>query len=99
METTNENLFSLVDLRVNSVPQVKTDDNRADHFTKALPLAAFRNHTDYMLGMRFITTQHAAAVARRNNETFGSRGGGMWQSDTNQLNKTIPVPNPDLPHT
>ena len=60
--------------------QVKTDDNRADHFTKALPLIAFRQHTDYMIGLRFITSQHASAVARRNNETFGSRGGGMWQS-------------------
>ena len=76
--------------------QVKTDDNRADHFTKALPLAAFRRHTDYMLGMRFITTQHAAAVANRNNETFGSRGGGMSQTTQKEVIKDSPVcPSPE----
>jgi hypothetical protein len=39
-------------------------NNRADHFTKALPLHPLREHCCHLMGLRFITTHHAAAVAR-----------------------------------
>jgi hypothetical protein len=39
-------------------------NNRADHFTKALPLPALRDHCCDLMGLRFLTALHAAAVAR-----------------------------------
>jgi hypothetical protein len=45
--------------------QVKTAKNCSDHFTKALPLAALREHCSAMMGLRFITPEHAKLVQLR----------------------------------
>ena len=34
--------------------------NKADHFTKALALPAFRKHCPYLMGLQFLTVHHAA---------------------------------------
>jgi hypothetical protein len=47
---------------------VGTAYNRADHFTKPLPFTAFRNHVLIMMGIRFITKQHAEMTRFRNLE-------------------------------
>jgi hypothetical protein len=44
--------------------QVETAKNQSDHFTKALPLAALREHCSTMMGLRFITKQHAELVKK-----------------------------------
>ena len=46
--------------------RVGSADNRADHFTKLLAPGPFLLHTAYMMGLRFITAHHAAAIGRRN---------------------------------
>lgn len=43
--------------------QVATDDNRSDHFTKALPIVPHRAHNSWMMGLRFIDAAHRAATA------------------------------------
>jgi hypothetical protein len=44
--------------------QIETAENRSDHFTKALPATALRKHCVYMMGLRFITDEHAALVKK-----------------------------------
>jgi hypothetical protein len=51
-----------------SFRQVKTAKNRSDHFTKALPLAALSEHCSTMMGLRFITKQHADLVTKRKSQ-------------------------------
>mgnify|MGYP000361726594 CR=1 FL=1 len=58
-------LQALVRERIALFRAVGSAQNKADHFTKALPLPAFRDHCPYLMGLRFITAKHAAVVAKR----------------------------------
>jgi hypothetical protein len=55
-------LQSLVRERIALFRAVGSAHNKADHFTKALALPAFREHCPYLMGLRFITANHAAQV-------------------------------------
>jgi hypothetical protein len=56
-------LQTLVRERIAMFRAIGSANNRADHFTKALPLPAHRQHCCDLMGLRFITARHAAAVA------------------------------------
>jgi hypothetical protein len=47
---------------------IGTANNPADHFTKPLPLPAFRAHTGFMMGLRFLNQEHANLTEMRNQE-------------------------------
>jgi hypothetical protein len=47
---------------------IGTANNRADHFTKLLPLPAFRAHITFMMGICFLTRAHATLTEERNKE-------------------------------
>jgi hypothetical protein len=55
-------LQSLVRERIALFRAVGSAHNKADHFTKALALPAFREHCPYLMGLRFLTAHHAALV-------------------------------------
>jgi hypothetical protein len=57
-------LQGLVRERIAMFRAIGSANNRADHFTKALPLPALRDHCCDLMGLRFLTALHAAAVAR-----------------------------------
>jgi hypothetical protein len=57
-------LQALVRERITMFRAVGSANNRSDHFTKALPFPAFSEHCPKMMGLRFLTTQHAAEFAR-----------------------------------
>jgi hypothetical protein len=57
-------LQGLVRERIAMFRAIGSVNNRADHFTKALPLPALRDHCCDLMGLRFLTALHAAAVAR-----------------------------------
>jgi hypothetical protein len=57
-------LQALVRERITMFRAVGSANNRSDHFTKALPFPAFSKHCPKMMGLRFLTTQHAAEFAR-----------------------------------
>jgi hypothetical protein len=57
-------LQTLVQERIAQFRAIVSVKNCADHFTKALPFPAFSDHCCSMMGLRFITAIHAAAVAR-----------------------------------
>jgi hypothetical protein len=57
-------LQKLVRERIAQFRAIGSVNNRADHFTKALPFPAFSDHCCSMMGLRFITAIHAAATAR-----------------------------------
>ena len=61
-------LQGLVRNRIAIFNVIGTINNRADHFTKPLPLAAFRAHITQMMGIRFLTLAHAALIKERNQE-------------------------------
>jgi hypothetical protein len=42
---------------------VGTANNRSDHFTKTLPFPAFSVHCPKMMGLRFLTQEHAVEYA------------------------------------
>jgi hypothetical protein len=57
-------LQALVRKRIAIFCAVISAQNKADHFTKALALpAAFREHFPYLMGLRFLTAHHIAAVS------------------------------------
>jgi hypothetical protein len=56
-------LQTLVRERIAMFRAIGSANNRADHFTKALPLPAHREHCCDLMGLRFITEHHATAVA------------------------------------
>jgi hypothetical protein len=55
---------TLVRERIAMFRAIGSANNRADHFTKALPLHPLREHCSDLMGLRFITALHAAAVGR-----------------------------------
>jgi hypothetical protein len=57
-------LQTLVQERIALFRAIGSANNHADHFTKALPLPAHRTHCCQLMGIRFITALHAAAVGR-----------------------------------
>jgi hypothetical protein len=57
-------LQALVRERITMFRAVGSANNRSDHFTKASPFPAFSEHCRKMMGLRFLTTQHAAESAR-----------------------------------
>jgi hypothetical protein len=57
-------LQALVRERIAMFRAVGSANNRSDHFTKALPFPAFSEHCPKMMGLRFLTSQHAAEFAR-----------------------------------
>jgi hypothetical protein len=57
-------LQALVRERLAMFCAIGSANNRADHFTKSLPLPAHREHCCKLMGLRFLTARHAAAVAR-----------------------------------
>ena len=57
-----QNLVRFLCLRLREIGSAK---NRADHFTKTLPGPAFREHTQCLMGLRFITFKHIDAFVAR----------------------------------
>jgi hypothetical protein len=57
-------LQTLVRERIAMFRAIGSANNRADHFTKALALPALRDYCCDLMGLRFLTAHHAAAVAR-----------------------------------
>ena len=57
-------LQALVRERLALFRAVGSAQNKADHFTKCLALPAFRAHCSYLMGLRFVTSQHAAIIGR-----------------------------------
>ena len=55
-------LQSLVRERIALFRAVGSAHNKADHFTKALALPAFREHCPYLMGLRFLTAHHTVLV-------------------------------------
>jgi hypothetical protein len=55
-------LQALVRERIALFRAVGSAQKKADHFTKALSLPTFREHCPYLMGLRFITAHHEAAV-------------------------------------
>jgi hypothetical protein len=54
--------------------QVETAKNCFDHFTKALPLATHQAHRCTMMGLRFITAEHAKLVVALKLKGQASKG-------------------------
>jgi hypothetical protein len=57
-------LQTLVQERIVMFRAIGSANNRADHFTKALPLPAHCEHCCELMGLHFITSCHANKVAR-----------------------------------
>jgi hypothetical protein len=57
-------LQALVRERIAMFRAVGSANNRSDHFTKALPFPAFSVHCPNMMGLRFLTQEHAVEYAR-----------------------------------
>jgi hypothetical protein len=57
-------LQALVRERITMFRAVGSGNNRSDNFTKALPFPAFSEHCSKMMGLRFLTHDHAAEYAR-----------------------------------
>jgi hypothetical protein len=57
-------LQTLVHERIAMFRAIGSASNRADHFTKALPLPAHREHCCELMGLRFLTGHHADTVGR-----------------------------------
>jgi hypothetical protein len=57
-------LQALVRERITMFRAVSSANNRSDLFMKVLPFLAFSEHCPKMMGLRFLTTQHAAEFAR-----------------------------------
>jgi hypothetical protein len=56
----------MVDIGAAALREVGSTENPADHFTKILPGPPLYKHCGEMMGLRFLTALHLAAVARRN---------------------------------
>jgi hypothetical protein len=59
-------LQALVRERIAMFRAVGSANNRSDHFTKALPFPAFSVHCAKMMGLRFLTQEHAIEYGRLN---------------------------------
>jgi hypothetical protein len=59
-------LQALVRERIAMFRAVGSANNRSDHFTKALPFPAFSVHCRKMMGLRFLTQEHAIQYGRLN---------------------------------
>jgi hypothetical protein len=57
-------LQALVRERITMFHTVGSANNLSDHFTKTLPFPAFSEHCPKMMGLHFLTAEHAAEYAR-----------------------------------
>ena len=74
-----QNLVRFAYLRMR---EVGSDANRADHFAKILPGPAFREHTQHMMGLRFLTTLHIETMMRRRRKQNEKKQ--LTNEDTNE---------------
>ena len=61
-------LQEMVQFGTMALRAVGSEDNRADHCTKALPASGVLEHAGYALGLRFLTLLHAKETKKRNEE-------------------------------
>jgi hypothetical protein len=62
-------LQALVREQITMFRAVGSANNQSDHFTKALPFPALSEHCPKMMGLRFLTQQHAAEFARLHSQS------------------------------